>query len=75
MSRILTPELLDDLYYQFLYRLEKEGLTTLKELFIDGTKIESNANRYTFVWLGSINYHLAGLLDPVDDLDKNTIRF
>ena len=35
----LTPEILDDLHYQFLRRLEKEGLITLKELFIDGTKI------------------------------------
>ncbi|MBD5451204.1 MAG: IS1182 family transposase [Lachnospiraceae bacterium] len=64
----LTGEILDDLNYQFLRRLEKEGFVTLKELFIDGTKIEANANRYTFVWRGSINYHLAGLLDTVDAL-------
>ena len=25
-------------------------------------------NRYTFVWRGSINYHLAGLLDSIDQL-------
>lgn len=49
-------------------RLEKEGLITLKELYIDGTKIEANANRYTFVWRGSLNYHLAGLLDTIDAL-------
>ena len=48
--------------------MKKEGLITLKELFIDGTKIEANANRYTFVWRGSINYHLAGLLDTIDTL-------
>ena len=64
----LTGEVLDDLHYQFIRRLEKEGLITLKELFIDGTKIEANANRYTFVWRGSINYHLAGLLDTIDVL-------
>ena len=29
--------------------------------------IEANANRYTFVWRGSINYHLAELLDHIDD--------
>ena len=62
----LTKDILDDLHYQFLRRLEKEGLITLKTLFIDGTKIEANANRYTFVWRGSINYHLAGLLDRID---------
>ena len=62
----LTSEILDDLNYQFLRRLQKEGLVTLKELFIDETKIEANANRYTFVWRGTINYHLAGLLDSIE---------
>ncbi len=64
----LTGEILDDLNCQFMRRLEKEGLITLKELYIDGTKIEANANRYTFVWRGTINYHLAGLLDTIDSL-------
>lgn len=63
-----TPEILEHLHYQFLRRLEKEGLITLNALFIDGTKIEANANRYTFVWRGTINYHLAGLLDTIDSL-------
>ena len=62
----LASEILDDLNYQFLRRLQKEGLVTLKELFIDGTKIEANANRYTFVWRGTVNYHLAGLLDSIE---------
>jgi transposase len=30
--------------------LVAEGLINLKEVYIDGTKIEANANRYTFVW-------------------------
>lgn len=64
----LTSDILDNLNYQFMRRLKKEGFVTLKELFIDGTKIEANANRYTFVWRGSINYHLAGLLDSIDKL-------
>ena len=64
----LTGEVLDELNYQFLRRLEKEGLITLKQLYIDGTKIEANANRYTFVWRGTLNYHLAGLLDTIDAL-------
>lgn len=55
-SKKLISNVLDDLNYQFLHRLKKEGLVTLKELFIDGTKIEANANRYTFVWRGSIHY-------------------
>ena len=71
----LTLEILEDLHYQFMRRLEKEGLVTLKELFIDGTKLEANANRYTFVWRGSINYHLAGLLDTIDSLYQKYNQF
>ena len=33
--------------------IEKEKIDTTR-LYIDGTKIESNANKYTFVWRGSI---------------------
>ena len=64
----LKDDILDDLHYQFLHQLQKEGLITLETLFIDGTKIEANANRYTFVWRGSINYRLARLLDTIDTL-------
>lgn len=64
----LNSEILDNLHYQFIKLLQREGLVTLKSLFIDGTKIEANANRYTFVWRGSVNYHLAGLLSTVDEL-------
>ena len=48
-NKKLTSDVLDELNYQFLRRLQKEGFVTLKSLFIDGTKIEANANRYTFV--------------------------
>ena len=68
IDKKLTGEILDDLNYQFLRRLKKEGLITLEALYIDGTKIEANANRYTFVWRGTLNYHLVGLLDRIDAL-------
>lgn len=68
IDKKLTREILDDLNYQFIRRLKKEGLITLEALYIDGTKIEANANRYTFVWRGTLNYHLVGLLDSIDAL-------
>ena len=37
----LTSDILDDLKYQFMRRLQKEGLVKLKKLFIDGTKNKS----------------------------------
>ncbi len=30
--------------------LVDQGVVSLKDLYVDGTKIEANANRYTFVW-------------------------
>jgi len=35
------------------YIIETEQIDT-KRLYIDGTKIEANANKYTFIWKGSI---------------------
>ena len=71
----LGEEILEDLHYQFIRLLHKEKLVTLENLFIDGTKIEANANRYTFVWRGSINYRLAGLLDNIETLFKRYNEF
>lgn len=35
--------------------LVDQGHITLKEAYLDGTKIEANANKYTFVWGKAIN--------------------
>ena len=67
MNQKLTNEVLKDLHYQFMRKLQKEGLVSLEALFIDGTKIEANANRYTFVWRGSLNYRLISLLDGIEE--------
>lgn len=67
MNNKLTNDILKDLHYQFIRKLQKEGLVTLEALYIDGTKIEANANRYTFVWRGSLNYRLVGLLDAIEE--------
>ena len=32
----------------------------------DNTAIEANANKYTFVWRGTVNYHLALLVDRAE---------
>lgn len=39
-----------EIFTQVVVLLEKEGLVSLQTAFVDGTKIEANANRYTFVW-------------------------
>lgn len=43
-----------NIFNQVVLLLADEGVLSLKELFVDGTRIEANANRYTFVWGKSI---------------------
>ena len=64
----VPKEIIEDLHYQIIKKFKEKGLITLETLFVDGTKIEANANRYTFVWRGTINYHLVNLLDQVQEL-------
>ncbi len=37
------------------------GEIKYEHLFVDGTKIEANANKYTFVWKKSVGKHQARL--------------
>lgn len=43
------------IFNQVVLLLVDQGVLNLKDLYVDGTKIEANANRYTFVWAKSIN--------------------
>ena len=43
-------DVLRHIFTQVVELLAQEGLLSIKELYTDGTKIEANANRYTFVW-------------------------
>lgn len=45
----LTP-VIEDLFYQLVERLIDLGEVSYRNVFVDGTKIEANANKYTFVW-------------------------
>lgn len=40
----------EDLFYQLVHYLRNVGEIQFESLFVDGTKIEANANRYTVVW-------------------------
>lgn len=43
-------DVLKEVFSQVVLLLYDHGHITLKEAYLDGTKIEANANRYTFVW-------------------------
>lgn len=44
----------EGLFYQFVRRLASMGELSLETVFIDGTKLEACANKYTFVWRKSV---------------------
>jgi len=67
-ARFRTGRLKDaveDLFYQYVRLLEAKGETDHSNVFIDGTKIESYANKYTFVWRGSVEKYLAKIREDV----------
>lgn len=57
--------ILDDLFNQFIIKLYENNELELKNLFIDGTKIEANANRYTFVWKKAVNKNEAKMFTKI----------
>ena len=55
----------EDLFYQYVRLLEKQGETDHETVFVDGTKLESAAGRYTFCWRGSVEKHLEKVREKV----------
>ncbi len=54
-----SAEAVEDLFYQYVRYLEAQGETDHETVFIDGTKLESRAGRYTFVWRKSVEKEFA----------------
>lgn len=68
ISRFRTvrcAEAVEDLFYQYVRYLEEQGETDHETVFIDGTKLESCAGRYTFVWRKSVEKQLAKVKEKV----------
>ena len=60
----------EELFRQTVVMMNGEGLVSLKVQYIDGTKIESVANKYTFVWKGSVEKNKARLEAKIDAVLK-----
>ena len=54
-------EAIEGLFYQFVEKLYEMGEIKFRNLFVDGTKIEAYANKYTFVWKSAVEKNLAKL--------------
>ena len=55
-------------FTQIVLILAEKGFITLDVEYIDGTKIESKANKYTFVWRKSTEKNRANLLKKIEVL-------
>ena len=44
------PQCAEELFFQLAEKLADYGEIKFEHLFVDGTKIEANANKYSFVW-------------------------
>ena len=64
----ISGEILEDLFYQVVRLLHEEGEIAYEHLFVDGTKIEANANRYTFVWRKRVEKGIAKLAETQEKL-------
>ncbi|SEM31501.1 hypothetical protein SAMN05216436_103183 [bacterium A37T11] len=59
---------LQPIFTQVVLLLSEEGLLSVKDLFTEGTKIEANANRYTFVWGNSIKHNKEKIKQQLNEL-------
>lgn len=70
-------EAMDNVFAFVVQTLMKHQLVNLKDYFMDGTKIEASANKYTFVWSkstkrfkGRIPSKIRELLEQIDKCDE-----
>jgi transposase len=75
INRFRSERLKDEvrsIFTQVVLLLESQGYVSLKTVFTDGTKIEANANRYTFVWGKSIERNKKRIEEQLQDLWQYT---
>ena len=56
----LVP-VMEDLFYQLVNQLIDMNEVSYTNVFVDGTKIEANANKYSFVWAKAVEKNLKKL--------------
>ena len=57
-----------NIFTQLVLLLAERGFVSLDVEYIDGTKIESKANKYTFVWRKTVEKNRAKLLEKINVL-------
>jgi transposase len=65
---VILRETIEELFTQLVEELLELGLVDFEQYFVDGTKMEANANKYSFVWKKSTEKNKAKLQDNVKAL-------
>ena len=63
---------LKTIFGQIVELLVDQGLISIKDIYTDGTKLEANANKYTFVWGKAIKTSKERIASQLDDLWRYT---
>ena len=61
---------LKEVFGQVVILMAEQGLMDIKTLYVDGTKLEANANKYTFVWGKSIKRNKERIKTQLEELWK-----
>jgi len=73
ISRFRSRQLvkvIEDLFYQLIVKLARLDEVKYENIFIDGTKIEANANKYSFIWKKSTQKNETKLHEKIKLLIK-----
>lgn len=69
---------LDEVFFQVVWMLHEKGYMKLKDLFVDGTKQEAEAGRYTHVWRKNVERYKQNakekiklLLEEIETLNES----
>ncbi|MFD3450465.1 transposase, partial [Microbacteriaceae bacterium 4G12] len=60
-------ELIQPLFEKMIHQLIKQKYITMENYFLDGTKIEANANKYSFVWKKTTTSFEEKLKEKIDN--------
>ena len=66
---------LRQLFVQFVHQLSLLDSVDFTEWYIDGTKMEANANRYTFVWRKRVEKGIAKLKEKRRQIQEQMLAF
>lgn len=69
-----VTDLIRQCFVQFRCQLVQENIIDQEEIFIDGTKVEANANKFTFVWKKSVEKYHHSLVEKSNQLYEELLE-